>query len=68
MKNLIIAMIAITSLSATAAKKPLLLKKSQIVYKSDTVYTDMYNRCYIIKTDTINVTKKVQNIKYNKSK
>lgn len=68
MKNLIIAIIAITSLSATATKKPLVLTKSQIVYKADTVYIDMYNRCYVIKSDTVNITKKVQNMKYNKSK
>jgi len=68
MKNLILAVIVITSLSATAAKKTLILTKSQIVYKNDTVYTDIYNRCYLIKSDTINITKQVQNMKYNKSK
>ena len=68
MKNLILAIIVISSLSATATKKTLILTKSQIVYKTDTVYTDIFNRCYIIKNDTVNVTKQVQNMKYNKSK
>jgi hypothetical protein len=68
MKKLILAIIVVTSLSATATKKPLVLTKSQIVYKTDTVYTDIFNRCYVIKSDTINVTKQVQNMKYNKSK
>jgi hypothetical protein len=64
-KILLLILIPFTTLC-----KEKILKLSVHTYKGQPVYMDEYNKCYIItqNCDTINVTKKLQNIVYNNKK
>lgn len=61
--------IAILAPLVSLAAKPKKLTVTVLMYKGQTVYMDDYKKCFVIVgNDTVNVTKKLQNIKYNQSK
>jgi hypothetical protein len=68
-KTAFIMLLLVSSITtATVVAKEKKLKETSLSYKGKKVFMNEYNRCFVIDCDTIDVTKKLKNIKYNKSK
>lgn len=61
-------LLLVSSVTTTTVAKEKKLKETSLSYKGKKVFMNEYNRCFTIDCDTIDVTKKLKNIKYNKSK